>query len=89
MFIKLIVKMPIMQSAAMLCGLLILTIEFPLTLLKGSVIHRSMVVRVLLLLLQAFLASLFYQVCRYILSPSGLFLIPSTLREQTAHCGLS
>jgi len=60
-FITLIVKAPIIQILSMILAFVILAIEFPLPQLKGSSIHRSFVVRVPLLLLQAFLTVLYYQ----------------------------
>ncbi|KZT29031.1 hypothetical protein NEOLEDRAFT_1160702 [Neolentinus lepideus HHB14362 ss-1] len=60
-FITLIVKAPIIQILSMILAFVILAIEFPLPQLKGSSIHRSFIVRVPLLLLQAFLTVLFYQ----------------------------
>lgn len=46
----------------MILGLAIVTLEYPAPFLKGTALHRSLVVRVVALLLQAFLAVLYYQV---------------------------
>jgi len=61
MFVAFIVKVPLVQILAMLCGLTILMIEFPLKPLEGTAIHRSIILRIVLLLFQASLAGLFYQ----------------------------
>jgi len=60
-FITVILKIPIVQIMAMLMGLSLLALEFPLKPIKGTAIHRSIVVRVVMLLFQTFLAVLFYQ----------------------------
>jgi len=59
--VTLIVKVPLVQILAILCGLFLLAIELPLPSFKGAAVQRSLVVRVVLLLFQAFLAALFYQ----------------------------
>lgn len=61
-FITLIVKIPIIQILSMMLGLFILAIELPLPAIKQFSIYRSLMVRVVLLLFQVFLAILFYQV---------------------------
>lgn len=61
-FVTLIVKTPIIPILSMLLGHLMLALEFPLPQLKGLAIHRSIVLRVVLLLFQTFLTVLFYQV---------------------------
>ena len=61
-FITLIVKAPVIQIFTMLSGLFMIALEFPLPKLKAFAIHRSLVLRIVLLLLQVFLAILFYQV---------------------------
>lgn len=60
-FITLIVKIPMIPMFTMLLGMLILALEWPLPILKKLSIHRSFVVRIILLLLQVSLAILFYQ----------------------------
>jgi hypothetical protein len=60
-FIALIVKLPVIPILTMLLGFFILALEFPLPLFKGLAIQRSIVVRIVLLILQTFLAVLFYQ----------------------------
>ncbi|KAJ8509062.1 hypothetical protein ONZ45_g8738 [Pleurotus djamor] len=60
-FITLIVKAPVVQIIAMLLGMFLLALDFPLPQLKGLSIHRSLVLRVVLLLFQVFLNVLFYQ----------------------------
>jgi len=60
-FITLIVKAPIIQSISLILGLFILALEFPLPQLESLGIHRSLVLRIVLLLFQVFLAILFYQ----------------------------
>jgi len=60
-FITLIVKIPIIQILSMMLGLFILAIELPLPAIKQFSFYRSLMVRVVLLLFQVFLAILFYQ----------------------------
>lgn len=61
-FIDIIVKAPIVQILSMLLGFGILALEYPAPFLKGTSLHRSLVVRIVVLMLQAFLAILYYQV---------------------------
>jgi hypothetical protein len=61
-FITLIVKIPVIQIFTILSGLFLIALEFPLPALKSFAIHRSLVLRIVALLMQAFLAILFYQV---------------------------
>jgi len=61
LFVTIIVKAPILQIFGMLSGILLLALEWPLPLLKGTSIYRSLIVRIVLLLGQAFVAILFYQ----------------------------
>jgi vacuolar-type H+-ATPase subunit I/STV1 len=60
-FVTLIVKIPLIQVAAMLLGFTLLALEWPLPLLKSTSIYRSFVARIVLLLFQTFLGVLFYQ----------------------------
>lgn len=61
LFIAIIVKIPVVQIMSMLLGMFLIAIEIPIRPVKGTAIHRSLVLRVVLLLFQAFLAFLFYQ----------------------------
>lgn len=58
-----IVKAPIIQTLAILVGLFMIALEFPVPQLKALSIHRSIVLRIVLLLFQAFLTILYYQAC--------------------------
>lgn len=60
-FIAIIVKVPFIQIMTMIVGLLILALEWPLPPLKGTRLHRSIPLRVVLLSFQSSLALLFYQ----------------------------
>jgi len=60
-FITLIVKAPVIQILTMLSGFFMIALEFPVPQLKGFAIHRSIVLRIVLLLMQAFISVLFYQ----------------------------
>ncbi|KAG5647030.1 hypothetical protein DXG03_001400 [Asterophora parasitica] len=62
-FVSIIVKVPIVQMITIVLGLFIIALEFPAPPLKALAIHRSIVLRMVLLLFQSFLAILFYQVC--------------------------
>ncbi|KAH9957949.1 ATP adenylyltransferase-domain-containing protein [Russula dissimulans] len=61
-FIDIMVKFPVIQILSILLGLVILAVEYPAPFMKNTSAHRSLVVRVVLLLFQAFLAIMFYQV---------------------------
>jgi len=60
-FVTVIVKAPIIQILTMIVALFMIALEFPLPQLRGTMVHRSFVVRIVMLLLQAFLAIMFYQ----------------------------
>jgi len=60
-FITLIVKAPIIQILAMILGFSLLAVEWSVPQIKGTAIHRSFVVRIVLLFFQAFLCILYYQ----------------------------
>jgi len=60
-FITLIVKFPAIPIITALIALFNLSVEMPLPLLKGSSIQRSLVIRIVTLVFQAFFAVLFYQ----------------------------
>jgi len=60
-FIRVIVKSPIIQILAMLVGFSILAVECPLPQIQKTRIHRSLALRIVMLLFQTSLAILFYQ----------------------------
>ncbi|KAF7428280.1 hypothetical protein PC9H_007501 [Pleurotus ostreatus] len=60
-FVTLIIKTPIIPILSLILGHFMLALEFPLPQLKGLAIHRSIALRVVLLLFQTFLTVLFYQ----------------------------
>ncbi|KAI9569651.1 ATP adenylyltransferase-domain-containing protein [Boletus coccyginus] len=60
-FVAVIVKTPIVQFVTMILGFIIIALEYPLPFVKGSPIHRSIPLRIVLLILLSFLAALFYQ----------------------------
>jgi len=60
-FIMVIVKIPLVQISAMVLAFTIVAIEYPLPFIKGTAIHRSLILRVVILVFQASLAILFYQ----------------------------
>jgi len=60
-FITLIVKVPVIQLLTMVTAFCMLALEFPLPLLRGTVLHRSIVLRIVLLVMQASMAIIFYQ----------------------------
>jgi len=60
-FITLIVKVPVIQLLTMVTAFGMLALEFPLPLLRGTVLHRSIVLRIVLLVMQASMAIIFYQ----------------------------
>jgi len=60
-FEAIIVKAPIVQILAMVLAIFMVSLEYPLPFMKSLPIYRSLILRVVLLLLQAFLTILFYQ----------------------------
>jgi len=60
-FITLIVKAPIIQIFAMLLGIAMISLEYSAPGVKTLGIYRSFVVRIVMLIFQAFLCILFYQ----------------------------
>jgi len=60
-FISIIVKAPVIQILSMLLAISLIVLDYPLPYLKNTAIHRSFVVRIVLLLLQTFLSILYYQ----------------------------
>ena len=60
-FITIIVKFPIVQIVTIVLGFFMIALEYPLPVLKGTVLHRSTILRVVLLVLLSFVAVLFYQ----------------------------
>jgi len=60
-FITIIVKFPIVQIVAMVLGFIMIALEYPLPILKGTAVHRSIILRVVLLMLLSFASVLFYQ----------------------------
>jgi hypothetical protein len=60
-FITLIVKAPVLPIFSMIIGLCIIAFEYPVPWVRGTSIHRSFVVRIVALIIQAFIAILWYQ----------------------------
>lgn len=60
-FVTIIVKIPLVQILAMILAMFMIALEFPLPHLKKFAIHRSIVLRIVLLLFQTFLNILYYQ----------------------------
>jgi len=60
-FIAVITKAPIIQILSVLLAGFIIALEFPAPFVKGLSLHRSITMRIPLLLVQAFFAALFYQ----------------------------
>ncbi|CAL1707235.1 unnamed protein product [Somion occarium] len=59
--ITIIVKAPVVQILSMVLGFGLLALDYPAPFLKGTSIYRSFVFRIVLLILQAFFAILYYQ----------------------------
>ena len=62
LFVTIIIKVPILQIFTMLMGFTLLALEWPLPLLKGTMFHRSLVLRPVFLLMLALTSIFFYQV---------------------------
>jgi hypothetical protein len=60
-FVRIIVKTPVVQISSIIMGVMMIVMEYPAPIFQETKIHRSIVIRVPLLLMQAALAILFYQ----------------------------
>lgn len=60
-FITIIVKNPIVQIFAMIIGLAMIALEYPLPQLQGMALNRSFALKIVLLFFQAFVCILYYQ----------------------------
>jgi len=60
-FVTLIVKAPVIQIVSLFISGFMVAIDYPLPLLKNTSLQRSLVLKPVMLLFQAFLALLFYQ----------------------------
>jgi len=60
-FIMLVVKMPVVPILTILISLFMTALELPLPALKKMAIHRSIVLRIVVLLFQTFFTILYYQ----------------------------
>ncbi|TEB30342.1 hypothetical protein FA13DRAFT_1733650 [Coprinellus micaceus] len=60
-FIAIIVKVPVVQIASMILGMIMLVVEYPLPQIKEFAIYRSLAMRVVFLLIQVILNILYYQ----------------------------
>ncbi|KAJ7495961.1 ATP adenylyltransferase-domain-containing protein [Mycena galericulata] len=85
-FITLIVKAPVIPIITAVIALIILSVENPLPQIKSMSIHRSLILRIVLLVFQAFFAVLFYQILTLVGSSfekaqaeGDLFFFPSTI----------
>jgi len=65
-FAIVIVKAPVVQVISIVLAGFIIALEYSAPFLKGTRLHRSIILRIPLLLLQAFFAVLFYQVSPYL-----------------------
>jgi len=59
--VAIIVKAPIVQIFAMIMGLVILVVEYPLPMIKNTAMYRSLPMRVVLLTIQFVINILYYQ----------------------------
>ncbi|KAH7924250.1 hypothetical protein BV22DRAFT_1105598 [Leucogyrophana mollusca] len=80
-FIMLIVKIPVVQILTMVSGFMLIALEYPLPLFKGSILHRSIPLRIVLLTIQSFLAVLFYQAFDTALASGDLFFFQSEIHQ--------
>ena len=74
-FIAFIVKVPMVQMSTIALAVTILCIEFPLPRIKKMSLYRSLLLRVVLLIFQASLTILFYQVCFFFLLLGYSFIL--------------
>lgn len=73
-FVAVIIKAPVIQIISIMLAGFIIALEFPIPYLRGTKLHRTIALRIPLLLVQAFFAVLFYQVssCLFVLVPRCL-----------------
>jgi hypothetical protein len=76
-FISVIVEAPVLQIIAMVIGFFMLMLELPAPFLKGTAIHRSLILRVVGLLFQTFVCILYYQVRRLPCASQATKLTPA------------
>ncbi|KAJ8595676.1 hypothetical protein M405DRAFT_837674 [Rhizopogon salebrosus TDB-379] len=60
-FITIVVKSPVMQIVTMVLGFIMTAVEYPVPILTGTALHRCFGIRVVILIIQAIAAALFYQ----------------------------
>ncbi|KZT72235.1 hypothetical protein DAEQUDRAFT_755402 [Daedalea quercina L-15889] len=60
-FVDIIVKAPVVQLISIFMAMGMVALEFPAPFLKGTAIQRNFTVKIVLLIMQAFFALLFYQ----------------------------
>jgi len=85
LFINVIVKYPIVQIGTMALGFTIIALEYPIPILKGTAIYRSIALRVVLLIMQAAGTVLFYQgtnAALWSLIAAMFYIRALTLRER-------
>ena len=87
-FITVIVKVPAIQISAIVMGIIMIALDYPAPFVKETRIHRAIALRIPLLLLQASLAVLFYQVRTLSLSHLEIMLISTLYRVLTGRYGL-
>jgi hypothetical protein len=58
----------------MMFAFFMVALEFPMPQLKQTMIHRSIVLRIVMLVLQAFMAILFYQVRKMTISETTILI---------------
>ncbi|KAG1829267.1 hypothetical protein EV424DRAFT_1588125 [Suillus variegatus] len=85
LFINVIVKYPIVQIGTMALGFTIIALEYPIPILKGTAIFRSVALRVVLLIMQAAGTVLFYRgtnAALWSLIAAMVYIRSLTLRER-------
>lgn len=81
-FIAIIVKVPVVQIASMILGMLMLVVEYPLPQIKEFAIYRSLAMRVVFLLIQVVLNILYYQVSTRF---RGITTFPARIAHSMTH----
>ncbi|KAI0930180.1 hypothetical protein AcW1_008935 [Taiwanofungus camphoratus] len=60
-FVAVIVKAPVIPILSMILGFALVALDYPAPFMKNTALHRNFIVRVVALIMQAFMAVLFYQ----------------------------
>ncbi|WVQ84449.1 hypothetical protein IAT38_006601 [Cryptococcus sp. DSM 104549] len=82
--VKLVVDIPLLQSFTLVLSLMALALEMPLPFIKGTAIHRSLILRVVMYFITGFIGIMIYQTvdCAvYFVITSGVYVVAMSKGE--------